>query len=583
MVGRKWMKLRFKNLKIRHQVIILFVVLVANSAIIIMGLFLWFNGYIFNNQVSSIKGVHYNIHYGLEEYLTRNGILVHQTVRGIEELDGLERKSQDEYRLIFKTLLNVTESFMVDMMNTTIYVPSTDEYFEVYGKQLPHIQTIVNKYQLKSKEYQKPFYTPIWNEEGQEYYQLIHPINNQEGKVMGYYIASFSVENLNNIVKEAIGEQKTYFSFYHQGQVMSTNMDFGFDKEKEKEALEHVGSNGYFTTEGSKRYYIQGEYIDETGWAFIMYTPAYEMFQDIFLLIGTFLIMTLITGGFGIRFFMVIKESISRPIDEIVLQLDEMGQHHEAGQTKAIKVNATNEISQIVAHMNAMMDKNTEANKMIIEGQKRLYETELKRREAEISFYESQINPHFLYNNLEFIRSLGAIYGVEAIEKISVALSKVFRYSVKADQMVTIKEELQCITNYFAVMNLRFPDKYRLRLSVANKDEDYPMPKMILQPIMENIFKHGFIGKRNRGCVMVKGHPTEDGYELQVIDTGRGIAKEIVEELNGFSESEESGVGLINVHRRLQLQYDESYGLRIESKEGYYTKVRIKIGKYSET
>lgn len=224
---------------------------------------------------------------------------------------------------------------------------------------------------------------------------------------------------------------------------------------------------------------------------------------------------------------------------------------------------------------------------------KRIEESKAKeiylRKQAELSALQSQINPHFLYNTLETIRGLAMFYGIADIADMTKALADLFRYSINSHGViVSLEEELKSIHNYFLIQERRFNGKFSL---IENVDEDALqclIPKLLLQPIVENCVHHGLETKSGKGTVIVETCLTEKEILITIKDDGLGIKPKKLEELqkhlkdsNGKipEQDNKAHIGLFNVNERIQLSYGSEYGLSIESMEGIGTSVEIVLPK----
>lgn len=210
----------------------------------------------------------------------------------------------------------------------------------------------------------------------------------------------------------------------------------------------------------------------------------------------------------------------------------------------------------------------------------------LEVRESEILALQNQINPHFLYNTLEAIRSDAMIYGVDPIAETTEALADFFRYTISAlDRFVTLSEELHNVETYMAIQRYRFGEAVCLDIQMAREvcgDELY-MPKMILQPLVENSIMHGLENKEHRGTVTVEVIRTEVLLQISVRDNGIGMEEEQVNRINheirfGTARKDgrnRRGIALRNVHERIRLLFGKDYGIQIFSILGVGTEVRI--------
>jgi Predicted signal transduction protein with a C-terminal ATPase domain len=213
---------------------------------------------------------------------------------------------------------------------------------------------------------------------------------------------------------------------------------------------------------------------------------------------------------------------------------------------------------------------------------------QLIKKQAELDALQSQINPHFLYNTLEAIRGQATEYGLKDIELMTRALSRLFRYSISNhNALVTLREELENVENYLFIQHLRFNNKFIKTSRIDEDTLDYKVPKLIIQPIVENAIYHGLEMKIGQGQICISAHLTRTRLVVSIRDDGLGISESKLRELNVAlakgvtqvdpSRSKSSSVGLRNVNARIRLTYGSEYGLSIYSTEKIGTDVQLSL------
>ncbi len=221
------------------------------------------------------------------------------------------------------------------------------------------------------------------------------------------------------------------------------------------------------------------------------------------------------------------------------------------------------------------------------------------KKQAQYLALQNQINPHFLYNTLEGIRSEALIAGMENISDMTEALATFFRYTISnLENLVTVEDELSNIENYYFIQQFRFEDRINLEIvyNQADKEELFSlnMPKLILQPIVENAIFHGIERKLGKGHIKITLEHTAHRLIINVKDDGFGIEearlKQLNEKLSAFSlENEElekgkkGGIAIINVNNRIKLLFGEEYGIYIYSKVDVGTDVEITLPKLQKS
>uniref|UniRef100_UPI00405774CA sensor histidine kinase n=1 Tax=Acetatifactor sp. TaxID=1872090 RepID=UPI00405774CA len=210
---------------------------------------------------------------------------------------------------------------------------------------------------------------------------------------------------------------------------------------------------------------------------------------------------------------------------------------------------------------------------------------ELLVKDSEIRALQNQINAHFIYNVLESIKMMAEIDEKYDISDAITSLGKLLRYSMRwTSGKVTVGEELEYVKNYLALMNLRFDYEIYLSLNIPEIVMHQEIPKMSLQPIVENAIVHGIEQIAENTNIYVKGTIIDSECIIDVTDCGRGMTEQEVAELhrkiNGEIEMESNkgnGIGLKNVQDRIRINYGEKYGIIISSRLGCYTKVRMRV------
>lgn len=225
---------------------------------------------------------------------------------------------------------------------------------------------------------------------------------------------------------------------------------------------------------------------------------------------------------------------------------------------------------------------------------------ELSTKHAELLALQNQINPHFLYNALEAIRGDAICAGLDSVVDATEALSSFFRYSITGvDKLVTLEEEIENVEDYFVIQYYRFGDKMKLKIDYPEDEVIHlKIPKLTLQPFVENAIYHGLEQTKNKGVVSIKIETTPKKLLIQIGDNGRGMPEEQVEEINdylsrvsisyvGENKKKKGGIAIKNVNSRIKLLFGEEYGVHIYSTINVGTDImitlpRIQRGDYEE-
>ena len=338
-----------------------------------------------------------------------------------------------------------------------------------------------------------------------------------------------------------------------------------------------------YVYEKSKGIITKTAEIESISNKLILSTPAYSVL-DLGEASGVFLIVVAI---FTIAIFIFLMLTLFNIILKSILEIEKGAKKIISGDYNyRIKQSGKNEISNIAVAMNEMLSAVENANKEKMSVTKKLYKAELLQKQAEIARMQNQISPHFLYNSLEQINSIAEKSNAKEIVAITNILAKSFRYNLNDSEVTTVAEDMDYAFNYFNIINLRRDNPITVCYDLPDDILKLPVLKMVFQPILENIIKHAFKNKAD-GIVNISGY-TENNYVTIVIsDNGAGMDEETLQTQRRMlqedfekskSNASDGGIGIMNVHNRLRLYYDdENCGISIESKAGEGTTVYLKI------
>lgn len=245
------------------------------------------------------------------------------------------------------------------------------------------------------------------------------------------------------------------------------------------------------------------------------------------------------------------------------------------------------ELDDITTSFNEMLTETDRLNHTIFETYTRMYEMESNNRKTEIAYLRSQINPHFLYNTLTLICGLASASMDDEIISVTNALSQIFRYSIKGKDIVTLEEELEIVKSYLMIQKERFGDRFEVKYEVADKCLQCMIPRMVLQPLVENAIVHGLEPSETPGKLIIGAgpDPSNSYYAVWVYDTGVGMDTVTRDALrhslknvdNPKNPNDHTSIGLLNVNSRMVLYYGADFTLTLDSEEGVGTNVQFHI------
>ena len=288
-----------------------------------------------------------------------------------------------------------------------------------------------------------------------------------------------------------------------------------------------------------------------------------------------FLLMLLVILSILIAFFHRIVNKILRQFYDITRVMHQVQQGDMEVRVSDCR---QDEIGTLGRDLNEMLDR---IQKLMEDNVNR----EILIKDSQIRALQNQINAHFIYNVLESIKMMAEIDEKYEISDAVTSLGKLLRYSMRwKSQTVTVEEEVEYIKNYLALINLRFDYEIYLSINMPETMWRQKIPKMSLQPIIENAINHGVEDIAENTSIYMKGVIEGSMCMIKITDSGKGMSKEQTEALrskiNGGLDvcgGEGNGIGLKNVQDRIRISFGKAYGLEIASQEGCYTQVIVKI------
>ena len=282
--------------------------------------------------------------------------------------------------------------------------------------------------------------------------------------------------------------------------------------------------------------------------------------------------------GMGLLLLLVIilsyyiPRSITMPITRISRVTDQVAKGNLSVRAAA---ESGAEARMLSDSLNAMIDKINELLDQVTTEQIRL-------RKAEFELLQAQINPHFLYNTLDTIVWLAEAGDQKRVVSMVGNLSDFFRTSLnQGKDIISIREELAHVRSYLEIQQVRYQDILRYEITVPEDLYEYKIPKITIQPLVENALYHGIKNKRGQGMITITGKSKENGFVLYVRDNGIGMTQERLNEVRaGIQKLSYTGkeiYGLYNVNERIRLNFGETYGISIESTYGEGTCVSISL------
>ena len=321
----------------------------------------------------------------------------------------------------------------------------------------------------------------------------------------------------------------------------------------------------------SARYYVCSQYNALTHWV------TYTVIQEPALFPGAAPLkryISLVVLGSAIFVFvclLLLSMAIVKPLDQLK---DGMRRAQDHDFKLRLENDRTDEIGALTDSFNCMLDRiNTLVNQV--------YQQELAQKNAEIEALQAQINPHFLYNTLDSVNWMLIARGEMDISAVVVALGKLMQYSMDtARAMVSLEEEYRNVRDYLMIQKNRLEDRLEFTLELDETLKCFPVPKLILQPLVENAIKYGIEPSLQPGHILVRTRKTDDDIQILVKDNGCGMDEAQLTFYRRLLRNDLSGqtnIGVRNVARRLQLHFGGRCGFNVSSRPGDGLSITIRI------
>ena len=334
-----------------------------------------------------------------------------------------------------------------------------------------------------------------------------------------------------------------------------------------------IGNFSY--SEGKNEYTAVHIHSDSTGWTTVGVIPLRYINKDLAGIQYLTVIIIVLTIIIGVAVSVIIAQSLILPLENTVNALEKFSRGDFAVR---LKENRCDEIGKL----NRIFNK---AIKEINELMQKVTQSEILNKEMEFKTLQSQMNPHFLYNTLDAINWLAFKEKQTEICNLVAAISSLIRASISNKKsIITIEQELDYVKNYIYIQHIRYKDRFDIIYDIDESLLKQAVPKLIIQPIVENAIIHGIENSKNKNLLYISVKRENECIIIIVKDTGIGMTDEKVSELlkeplnaEGDEQKAHTNLGLYAVHKRIQLMYGDLYGLTVQSQAGEGTTVTLHI------
>ena len=580
----------FKKLSIGTQLFLVGIIVIAIIPIIIINIYHNASEVIIkqNTQynVELVSNIQQNIS---SNYAQISNILTNLGYDTTVQEFLLQTDKQQMYEMSKKvhSLMSLVKNSNSDIIDIVI-INEANKYLSLGG----NVQIAQNM--KDSLEYKKGIvYYGGYNQDDTTYTQhsFLYGLNlyssqntSRYGEKIGFIAVILNANSINKYIERTPGLVETNFYFWTNDELIykttkNDNLDIKWDTLKN---YKQNTNSLVYEQFNDQSYIIQNFSIPELQGGIISIVSSSHIIKDLSNLKKTsYMILFIAITGIIIIYSRLLM-NILRPHRKLIKFMKNTKLKNLDVLQSKVELVGYAEIEVISAQFNKMLVRINELTHQLLEANAQLYLADIERQRAEMSFLQSQIKPHFLSNTLDTIKGMAIVNGNKEIYNMASALSRMLKYSIKGADEVTLDEELIIVKSYITIHQGRFPNRINYHCHCPDDLLKTKIPKMILQPLVENALTHGIEPHPEGGNLTINVNYIDSlQIEITVVDNGVGIDQNKLNYLRDFlykeNHSSTKHIGIKNVHSRLQLIYGKPYGLTIDSNTNEGTIVTIRI------
>lgn len=336
-------------------------------------------------------------------------------------------------------------------------------------------------------------------------------------------------------------------------------------------APEKGDAHGAIVTHGSNKYIVTRYRYERFNWLIYAVVPFHQVDQDLNVITFGFILLWIGCIFLTALLSRLLTKSITTPIKTLTDAVTSIGGGNLAARAP---VTGTDEIGLLSHEFNNMASEIT----LLLD---RISSEKAEKQALEMAMLQAQINPHFLYNTIDNICGLAMMNRNDDIVSVMKSLSKFYRGVLgEGSVIITVAQEVTITEHYLKIMKVRYGDKFNYTIHIPPECANHPIPKMSLQPIVENAIYHGIRAKDGVGAITITATPSGQGLTIAIDDDGIGMDDERVRQiLTPKAQQADTSFGLKSTHHRLQLYFGDAYGLTIKSRPKKGTRVTLHLPK----
>lgn len=586
----KKLKQRYKDMPIRKKIIALFMAVFIFFIILVLA---GTNLILYHSNITKIEQ---NIqdecdmmNLQIDNLYDNLKTCLSSTIQGINqvyqktEIDGTDRISFVTAKNNLVAVLNYYKS-CISEVDSLVFVDNSNNVVSVGLKREPNekdfeelLEKIPSTGPISSVIFPVERREAVGGNENEGILTLgIRVISIETGENLGYLLVNIKSSTIAELFPDNkdMVYRKKYYIVDGRDRIVITADQKELLKETDKSFMEkarQVGEESFQYVVENAKCLMTSRKNQNFGWTIINEIPMYDIMKDIYFMTAIVILIGTACTVLAVIFIMILSRIITNPIKSLT---DTASMISDGNLSLRCVVDCRDEVGILSKTFNKMLEHIQNLLQQVKEEQKR-------KRETELALFQIQIKPHFLYNTLDLIYVCCEMEDGKTGGKIAKALADYYRTCLSGgSEVISIGEELQNTENYLYIQRERYSDIITYHMNGTEKCLRYKIPKMTLQPLVENAIYHGLKEKDEGGCISIDVKEAADAVILEVADDGMGMEPEVFKEI--LEKKDEQGrkhFGLKNVHERIQLYFGEEYGLSIDKERKEGTCIRIRIPK----
>ena len=449
----------------------------------------------------------------------------------------------------------------------SLYFVFPDEKMAVTSEEFPVSKqnldgTLVKKLEEKQEEDSFPVLVESVIHEGESFLSVLQKVENDNGDILGYVAADIKERTIYYEYLEAVNDEKiTRVLLVDGNNEIVTSAEYSDLGKTFAEITDHnvPDDNGYSERDGVLSFFNRGSFSD--CWLYLE-VPKKEVLS------GLSQIRLFLIGIFG-TFFVVavvlalwLSRVVCEPLRSMTGTVEKVGEGDLSLRTEVV---TADEIGTLGKEFNHMLDYIEDLIAKVIE-------EEQQKKDAELEALQYQITPHFMYNTLNSIKFAAFLKGEKELAGLIGDFVELLQASInKKGSFLSVADEIHILKNYIHLQDFRYQGSFQVEYDISEEAYSCYIPRLILQPLVENALLHGIDIKRQKGKIRICGKIEEERLILVVADNGRGMTEEQIRDLFNSHAKKTNGlsaVGVPNVKERLELYYGEKGGMKYDSSSG---------------